>query len=169
MMKIIVFIISLLLMLLLSFMDIIMLQSENYEPEFYYLSNPIIEFFYVGSLTVNFLIVVFLIIRFSNRFCLSRQSSFSNIAIGLFTVNLILIWSEIIYSSFIFYGGFGRHQNLPFGVNNLGFFGSIFFSTYIIFLLKSKFPNSKNIDFVMSTIIILSISLHYLLYNYLSP
>lgn len=92
----------------------------------------------------------------------TKELKLTSILTIFLTINLMLVWTEILYSSLSFYGGLGKHQNLPLGANNLGFLGSLFFCLCILFVLK--FRNTFVIkNKLLYSLIILIFFLHYII------
>jgi len=146
-MKIFISISVFIILVLLSLFNIIILNVKDYEPEFYYISNSIIKFFYLFSLIINLLLCLIIVINLVKKSFFLQKNNYIG-SIILICLNILLIWFEFIYSSFFYYGGIGKHQNPFLGSNNLGFIGSIFFCIclFLVFFFRSNSKTDKKLS-----------------------
>lgn len=164
-MKKIIEILIICILFFMTIMNFLLLTIGEHEPEFYYLSNPIIKFIYILSILFNLSILFFVMRDIVQLNFLQLQSRFI-VLIILICLSILLILSEIIFSSFQYYGGINAHQNLLIGSNNLGFWGISFLSICLIFFSIERIKSRNNLFykvFFFSLLLFVSIFFFYYL------
>lgn len=129
-----------------------------------YYNNKIIKILNIGAFVIDILICLFfmLSIFFVNKNNIGIKNKSNKIFIFLFSIGILLIWSELYYGSTFYYGEIRGMQMLPFFVNNFGILGSTLFLRQIFKEIPDNiikiFP-FKKYPFMVSVLINLFLAL----------
>ncbi|MBV6480153.1 MAG: hypothetical protein HGGPFJEG_02998 [Ignavibacteria bacterium] len=157
----------LILVIILEFFNLSVFNSRLNEPIVKYHNITVIRVIDIGSTIVNLALIISIWVNMKRE--KSNRAFFHTINV-LFSITLLFIWFEIIYSSIYYYGGIGNHQGLPTDVNNLGLFGSVIIFQYFFNLLTfNQFLSYFKIIIYNIVFLLINILLHYQLLKLLTP
>jgi len=161
-------IIFLIIFIILEFFNLSVFVLDPNFPTYKYNQLTIIKVLNITAVISDFALIVLIIIilKFKNV-NVNKLNLLINIT---FFICLFVIWIEIFYSSFYYYGGIGNHQGLPIDSNNLGLIGSIVIIQYFIILAINKWIRDKHKKIIFYLLFfILNIYIHYELFKLLTP
>lgn len=157
--------------LLLIFFNVFLsggiIQSKLHEPYLVYFSNPVISSIYSYSLFLNFIALGILLYRVIYYPSGGLYILLVIILLIILSVQIFLIWYELYFGSTFSYGEVRDKQGLPiFGLNNMGFVGSIFLFLLLFNTIFERWFHQKKLRLFLGNVILalLLISAHVILY-----